>query len=67
MEGRIDLAHEAEFRLGALEVRPALRQLVRDDGVEEILEPRVMQVLVALAGASGAILSRDDLTRTCWE
>jgi DNA-binding winged helix-turn-helix (wHTH) protein/tetratricopeptide (TPR) repeat protein len=67
VEGRIDLAHEAEFRLGALEVRPALRQLVRDDGVEEILEPRVMQVLVALAGASGAILSRDDLTRTCWE
>jgi DNA-binding winged helix-turn-helix (wHTH) protein/tetratricopeptide (TPR) repeat protein len=67
VEGRIDLAHEAGFRLGALDVRPALRQLVRDDGAEEVLEPRVMQVLVALARADGAILSRDDLTRSCWE
>lgn len=67
MEGRIDLAHEAPFRLGALEVRPALRQLVHDDGSEEVLEPRVMQVLVALAKANGGIVSRDDLTRSCWE
>lgn len=67
MEGRIDLAHEAPFRLGTLEVRPALRQLARDDGSEEVLEPRVMQVLVALARAEGAIVSRDDLTRSCWE
>ncbi|MEP9358484.1 winged helix-turn-helix domain-containing protein [Sphingomonas sp. KR3-1] len=67
MEGRIDLAHQPAFRLGALEVRPALRQLARDDGSEEVLEPRVMQVLVALARADGAIVSRDDLTRSCWE
>jgi DNA-binding winged helix-turn-helix (wHTH) protein/tetratricopeptide (TPR) repeat protein len=67
VEGRIDLAHEAPFRLGTLEVRPALRQLVRDDGNEEVLEPRVMQVLVALARAQGGIVSRDDLTRSCWE
>lgn len=67
MEGRIDLAHEAPFRLGAIEVRPALRQLVRADGSEEVLEPRVMQVLVALARADGGIVSRDDLTRSCWE
>ena len=64
---RIDLAHAAPFRLGSLDVRPALRQLVRDDGAEEVVEPRVMQVLVALARANGAILSRDDLTRCCWE
>lgn len=67
MEARIDLAHEAPFRLGTLEVRPALRQLVREDGSEEVLEPRVMQVLVALARVGGAIVSRDDLTRSCWE
>ncbi|MDG2533226.1 winged helix-turn-helix domain-containing protein [Sphingomonas sp. HITSZ_GF] len=67
MEGRIDLAHEAPFRLGTLEVRPALRQLARDDCMEDVLEPRVMQVLVALARADGAIVSRDDLTRSCWE
>ncbi|RYE04509.1 MAG: hypothetical protein EOP61_00160 [Sphingomonadales bacterium] len=64
---RIDLAHEAPFRLGALNVRPALRQLVRDDGAEEVVEPRVMQVLVALARAQGGILSREDLSQRCWE
>lgn len=67
MERRIDLAHEPIFRLGPIEVRPALRQLARNDGSEEVLEPRVMQVLVALARADGAIVSRDDLTRSCWE
>jgi DNA-binding winged helix-turn-helix (wHTH) protein/tetratricopeptide (TPR) repeat protein len=67
VEGRIDLAHEAPFQLGTLEVRPPLRQLARADGSEEVLEPRVMQVLVALARAGGGIVSRDDLTRSCWE
>ncbi|HWI86958.1 MAG TPA: winged helix-turn-helix domain-containing protein [Sphingomonas sp.] len=44
-----------------------MRQLVRDDGKSEVLEPRVMQVLIALARAEGNIVSRDDLTRSCWE
>jgi DNA-binding winged helix-turn-helix (wHTH) protein len=64
---RIDLAHEEPFRLGRLTVRPGLRQLVRDDGIEEVVEPRVMQVLVALARRPGGIVSRDDLTSSCWE
>ncbi|WP_264939457.1 winged helix-turn-helix domain-containing protein [Sphingomonas caeni] len=64
---RVDLAHEEAFRLGRLTVRPGLRQLVRDDGADEVVEPRVMQVLVALARTPGAILSRDDLTSSCWE
>jgi DNA-binding winged helix-turn-helix (wHTH) protein len=64
---RIDLAREKEFRLGGLTVRPALRQLVREDGAQEVVEPRVMQVLVALARESGGIVSRDDLTHSCWE
>lgn len=64
---RIDLAHAAEFRLGRLTARPPLRQLVRDDGAEEVLEPRVMQVLVALARADGGIVGRDDLTAACWD
>lgn len=63
----IDLAHTPDFRIGRLAVRASVRQLVRDDGAEEVLEPRVMQVLVALARAEGGILSRDDLTRCCWE
>jgi len=41
--------------------------VLHDDGREEFLEPRVMQVLVALARTPGAILSRDDLIAACWE
>ena len=64
----IDLAHEPGFTLGGIRVRPGLRQLVRDsDGAEEMVEPRVMQVLVALARAKGAIVTRDELIRDCWE
>ncbi|MBO9713662.1 winged helix-turn-helix domain-containing protein [Sphingomonas sp.] len=66
-DGRIDLAHAPGFALGRVAVRPGTRELVRDDGAVEVLEPRVMQVLVALARADGAIVSRDDLTRLCWE
>jgi DNA-binding winged helix-turn-helix (wHTH) protein/tetratricopeptide (TPR) repeat protein len=63
----ISLAHAPEFRLGAIAVRPALRQVVHADGREDVLEPRVMQVLVALAQARGAIVTRDDLIQSCWE
>ncbi|HEY1879368.1 MAG TPA: winged helix-turn-helix domain-containing protein, partial [Caulobacteraceae bacterium] len=64
--GRIELAREAAFRLGALEVEPARRRAALDDGREEILEPRVMQVLVALVRAGGRIVSRDELLESCW-
>ena len=63
----VDLAHAPPFRLGPVLVRPASRELVHDDGRREVLEPRVMQVLTALARARGEILSRDDLTACCWE
>lgn len=66
--GTVDLAHEASFFLGDVEVRPALRQLFRrDDGRHEVVEPRIMQVLVALAQAGGDIVTRDELTRRCWQ
>lgn len=64
---RVDLAHAPGFVLGRLTVRPAVRQLVRDDGVEEVLQHRVMQVLIALARADGAIVTRDELTMSCWD
>lgn len=64
---QIVLAHEPDFVLGRLRVSPARRELVRDDGAREILEHRVMQVLVALAKAEGSILTRDELTVQCWE
>jgi DNA-binding winged helix-turn-helix (wHTH) protein/tetratricopeptide (TPR) repeat protein len=62
----IQLARERPFRLGAVEVRPATREVVGPDG-REVLEPRVMQVLVALARAGGEIVSREDLTESCWD
>ena len=64
---RIVLAHEPDFILGRLRVSPVHRELVRDDGVREVLEHRVIQVLVALAKAAGSILTRDELTLQCWE
>ncbi|MDX2238659.1 MAG: winged helix-turn-helix domain-containing protein [Hyphomonadaceae bacterium] len=62
----VDLAHAAPFRLGAAQVSPATRTIQFPDG-EAILEPRVMQALVALARAEGAVVSRDDLVASCWE
>jgi DNA-binding winged helix-turn-helix (wHTH) protein/tetratricopeptide (TPR) repeat protein len=64
---RIDLAHAAPFRIGSIDVRPDLRQVTAEDGTREVVEPRVMQVLVALARAEGGVVSRDDLIRCCWE
>jgi DNA-binding winged helix-turn-helix (wHTH) protein/tetratricopeptide (TPR) repeat protein len=63
---KIDLAHTPPFRIGSTQIHPATREVT--DGLRrEVLEPRVMQVLVALAGARGEILSRDDLIDACWE
>lgn len=62
----IDLALAADFRLGALVVNPSAREVTRG-GWREMLEPRVMQVLVALAQADGAVVSRDALIARCWE
>jgi DNA-binding winged helix-turn-helix (wHTH) protein/TolB-like protein len=63
---RIDLAHEPDFTLGPIQVQPSLRTITGPDG-EVMLEPKVMQVLVALGTPQGAILSRDDLIERCWE
>jgi TolB-like protein/DNA-binding winged helix-turn-helix (wHTH) protein len=64
--GPIVLAHARAFRIGALNIDPRLRRVAHDDGRENILEPRVMQVLVALGRNAGDIVSRDDLMTTCW-
>ncbi|MCW5761336.1 MAG: winged helix-turn-helix domain-containing protein, partial [Phenylobacterium sp.] len=61
----VELAHEPPFRLGALEVRPATGELVWPEG-RDVLQPRVMQVLVALAARRGQVVSREALTRACW-
>ncbi|MGH7024511.1 MAG: winged helix-turn-helix domain-containing protein [Caulobacteraceae bacterium] len=47
-------------------IDPANRRVVRDDGREAFLEPRVMQVLLALIQADGGVLTRDGLLGACW-
>lgn len=65
-EGRsIKLAQVPPFRLGEVLVDPPRRRVSRGDR-SEILEPRVMQVLVVLAEANGAVISRDELIERCW-
>lgn len=61
----IDLAQESDFDLGSLRVRPA-RCEVEWKGVIQTLQRRVMQVLVALAQARGAVVSQGDLVVRCW-
>jgi DNA-binding winged helix-turn-helix (wHTH) protein len=60
------LARRPDFHLGSGIVRPSVR-MVEGPGGSVTAEPRVMQVLLALADAGGAVLTRDDLLRTCWK
>jgi TolB-like protein/DNA-binding winged helix-turn-helix (wHTH) protein len=62
----VDLAREPTFRLASVDVRPATREVVGRPGQREVLEPRVMQVLVALARRRGEVVSRDELLHACW-
>jgi len=62
---RISLADEPDFMVGSLIVRPSVRQIVAG-GKSETLEPKVMQVLVALGRAHGDVVSRDALVALCW-
>ena len=63
----VPLAHVAAFHLGPLTVEPARRRMIATDGSAEMLEPLVLQVLIALVSAQGRTLSRDDLIGACWD
>ena len=63
---RVRLSAERDFALGDLEVLPSVSEAVRG-GHRQHVEPRVMQVLVVLAGAGGAVVSRDELIQRCWD
>lgn len=63
---RVDLTHEPDFVLGKVQVRPGRREIV-GAAWRGIIDPRVMQVLVALARAQGEVVSRDDLIESCWD
>jgi len=62
----MDLAREPEFELGGLLITPAELSVVRNDDRRQ-LQPRVMQLLVALAKAKQAVVSRDRLVEQCWD
>ena len=61
----VDLAREADFALGSALIRPSLSEVVVE-GLAIKLQPRVMQVLVALVRAGGEVVSRDNLLASCW-
>src|SRR4029079_12883634 len=63
---RINLAETPDFDLGGLRVSPARRQVSMSGECRE-LEPKVAQVLIALATASPAVVSRDNLVEQCWD
>ncbi len=59
------LAQEADFEIGSLLVSPS-RLEIRVGDRPSTIQPRVMQVLVTMAGARGAVVSRDELIERCW-
>ena len=63
---RIDLGETADFDLGNLHVSPARRE-VWMNGDKRELEPKVAQVLVALAAVRPQVVSRDRLIEQCWD
>jgi adenylate cyclase len=62
---RIDLTREADFNVGGVQIRPTACEIVAG-GRRVRLQPRVMQVLVALARAGGEPVSRETLIEVCW-
>ncbi len=61
-----DLSRVPPFALGTLSVDPPTRSISSGER-RAVLEPRVMQVLVALGLDPGQVLSRDDLIALCWD
>ena len=67
LQGRpIRLSAERDFALDDLAIHPSASEVVRGKSRQHV-EPRVMQVLVALADARGAVVSRDELILRCWD
>ncbi|MFM5950717.1 MAG: winged helix-turn-helix domain-containing tetratricopeptide repeat protein [Novosphingobium sp.] len=62
----VDLTAEPEFAIGGMVAEPAIQLLTYANGETETLEPRVMEVLIALHRARSRVMSRADLTQACW-
>src|SRR3954447_20332631 len=65
-DGSVRLSAERDFSLGDLDIHPSISEATRGERGQHV-EPRVMQVLVALASAGGAVVSRDELIQRCWD
>ena len=59
------LAEMPDFAVGEALVCPATRTIDGPGGSTQV-EPRVMQVLIVLADASGGVVTRDTLLARCW-
>ena len=59
------LADRADFAVGDALVCPATRTISGPGGSTQV-EPRVMLVLIVLADAGGAVVTRDRLLARCW-
>ncbi len=55
----------AAFRFADWEVEPSTNSIVRD-GERRQMEPRAMEVLVALCRSAGTVVSSDELLDQCW-
>lgn len=58
--------HRSDFQLGDRFVRPGLNRIEGPSGPVTV-EPRVMEVLVHLAGRRGEVVSKEELVREVWE
>lgn len=61
----MEVGRREEFRLEQWIVRPRLLSLDGPEGLVR-LQPRVMDVLVALAARAGEVVTRDELVRDVW-
>lgn len=62
---QIVLVQETDFSLGGLKISPSRREVAAGSH-RVVLQPRIMQVLVALAQRKGEVVSRDELIAACW-
>ncbi len=62
---RIDLTRHPDFLIGGVQIRPTACEVVAS-GRRVRLQPRVMQVLIALARSGGEPVSREALIEGCW-
>ncbi|HZG45092.1 MAG TPA: winged helix-turn-helix domain-containing protein [Allosphingosinicella sp.] len=61
----IKLTHVQDFSLGRARISPSTRSIAGPAG-KAAMEPRMMQVLVALSRTPGSLVTRERLLELCW-